>query len=276
MSILKKSGISAFSLVICLLLAVVIGCSSPAGSARYADNPVAERETLTQVSTIDALMAGLYDGLMSCGQLKGYGDFGIGTFHALDGEMVMLDGRIYQVKADGVAYPVPDSLEVPFAAVTFFDSDYESVLMPGATFAEVQAFVDLVLPTENIFFAIRIEGTFGYMKTRSVPAQEKPYPPLVEVTANQVVFEFEDVTGTMVGFRCPAYVSSLNVPGYHLHFLTADCKAGGHVLEFTVNDAVVSIDETSNFLMFLPGEGSGFYEMDLTADNVEELENAER
>lgn len=36
--------------------------------------------TLTQVSTIDAILNGLYDGVITYGELKGYGDFGIGTF----------------------------------------------------------------------------------------------------------------------------------------------------------------------------------------------------
>ena len=89
-------------------------------------------------------------------------------------------------------------------------------------------------PPKTCFYAVMIQGEFSYVKTRSVPAQEKPYPPLAEVTKNQPTFEFTDVTGTMVGFRCPPYVTGINVPGYHLHFLTDDRTAGGHLLEFTV------------------------------------------
>jgi len=114
------------------------------------------------------------------------------------------------------------------------------------------------------------------MKTRSVPGQQKPYPPLVEVTKNQPTFEFTDVDGIIVGFRCPAYVAAVNVPGYHLHFLTNDKSAGGHVLEFQVKEAVAYVDYTSEFLMILPGSDSDFYKIDLTQEKQEELEQVEK
>lgn len=256
-----------------LLALSIAGCSSDDG---YARNPVAGDETLTQISTIDAILGGVYDGFISYGDLKGYGDFGIGTFDGLDGEMLAFDGDYYQVKADGIAYPVADALETPFASVTFFDVDIEGEIPAGADYAGLQEYLDSILPTENTFYAVRVDGTFSYMKTRSVPAQEKPYPPLTEVTKDQPVFEFENITGTMVGFRCPPYAAGVNVPGYHLHFLTDDKDAGGHVLEFTVRKAVVSVDNTRDFLMILPEGDSDFYSVDLTPDKQEELEEAEK
>jgi len=225
---------------------------------------------------MDAILSGVYDGVLTYGALREYGDFGIGTFAGLDGEMVGLNGDFYQVKADGIAYLVNDSMETPFACVTFFDVDREVVLPGGVDYGQLEEFLDGILPTGNIFYAIKIEGNFNYMKTRSVPGQKKPYPPLVEVTKTQPTFEFKDVDGTIVGFRCPAYVAGVNVIGYHLHFLTEDRDSGGHVLEFTVTEATTYVDYTSEFLMILPGEGSDFYHIDLTADKQEELEQAEK
>ena len=261
---------------LCLLFTAVAGCSISTPPAGYADNPIAQRETLVQISTIDAILNGVYDGVVDLAALKDYGDFGIGTFEGLDGEMIGFDGNFYQVRADGIAYPVSDSMETPFACVTFFDIDHEEELPEGFDYEQIQELLDDTLPTGNIFYAIKIEGTFSYMKTRSVPGQQKPYPPLVEVTRNQPIFEFTNIDGTIVGFRCPAYVAGVNMPGYHLHFLTEGNNAGGHVLEFQVADAVAYVDYTSEFLMILPGEGSDFYELDLTQDKQEELEEAEK
>jgi acetolactate decarboxylase len=261
---------------LCLLFTAVTGCSISTGLTEYADNPVAQRETLVQISTIDAILNGVYDGVVDFAELKDYGDFGIGTFEGLDGEMIGFDGSFYQVRADGITYPVSDSMETPFACVTFFDTDYEEELPEGFDYEQIQELLDDTLPTGNIFYAIKIEGTFSYMKTRSVPGQQKPYPPLVEVTRNQPIFEFTNIDGTVVGFRCPAYVVGVNIPGYHLHFLTNGNDAGGHVLEFQVADAVAYVDYTSEFLMILPGEGSDFYELDLTQDKQEQLEEAEK
>jgi acetolactate decarboxylase len=260
---------------LCLLFTTVTGCSISTIPAEYAENPIAQRETLVQVSTIGAILNGVYDGVVDFATLKDYGDFGIGTFEGLDGEMIGFNGNFYQVKADGIAYPVSGSTDTPFACVTFFDTDYEEELPEGFDYEQIQEFLDDTLPTGNIFYAIKIEGTFSYMKTRSVPGQQKPYPPLVEVTRNQPIFEFTNIDGTVIGFRCPAYVAGVNIPGYHLHFLTKGKNAGGHVLEFQIAEAVIYVDNTSEFLMILPGEGSDFYELDLTQDKQEELGKAE-
>jgi acetolactate decarboxylase len=237
---------------------------------------VAPREVLTQVSTINAIMSGVYDGVTSIGTLKQTGDFGIGTLEGLDGEMIILDGSVYQVRADGKTYGVSDGQKTPFASVTYFDEDRTTALPEGMDFAVMQKFLDGSLPSENLFYALKIEGTFSYMKTRSVPGQSKPYPPLVEVTKDQPGFEFQNVKGTVVGFRCPPYVAGVNVAGYHLHFLTEDKTSGGHLLDLKVKEATVSVDDTAGFLMVLPGEGSDFYKIDLSQDRQQEVAEAEK
>jgi acetolactate decarboxylase len=235
-----------------------------------------DRELLTQYSTIDSLMNGLYDGITTVRELQKFGDIGIGTFEGLDGEMLEIDGRFYQVKVDGRAYPVASSARSPFAVVTYFDPDLKATLPSGLDNPGIQAYLDSQLPTPNIFYAIKISGKFSYMKTRSVPGQVKPYPKLVDVTQKQAVFEFNDVAGTVIGFRCPAYVNGVNVPGYHLHFLTAAKDAGGHVLEFKVSQAEALIDYTSRFNLVLPGPGSDFYKFDFSKDQSGDVQKAEK
>ncbi len=264
--------LSAYRVLLVALAAAPFVLSGCAGEAAA---PVG-KETLTQVSTVDALLEGVYDGVMTYGTLGEYGDFGIGTFATLDGEMLAFDGNFYQVRSDGVAYPVADDMETPFAAVTFFNEDFQYAVPQGLDMPGFTAFLDDRLDTVNTFYAIRIDGTFSHVKTRSVPAQQKPYLPLAEIAATQPVFEFQDVTGTLVGFRCPEFVGGVNVPGYHLHFLTDDKSAGGHVLEFTVAQADVSVDVTRDFLMILPDSGSDFYSIDLTPDNGDALEQVEK
>jgi len=259
-----------------LLLIGIMVTFSLTGCASQSANPISGGDTLVQISTIDAVLNGLYDGVTDFKTLKSYGDFGIGTFQALDGEMIAVDGKFYQVKADGKVYSVDDAMLTPFASMTYFSSDFSVDLAESMNYTAVQAFLDKNLPTNNIFYAIMIKGTFSYMKTRSVPGQQKPYPPLVDVTAHQPVFEMHDVEGVIVGFRTPSYVSGVNVPGYHLHFLTTDKTAGGHILDFTVKNATAQIDNTSDFLMILPGQGSDFYNLDLTKDKTAELNKAEK
>ncbi|MCL6449529.1 MAG: acetolactate decarboxylase [Armatimonadetes bacterium] len=125
-----------------------------------------------------------------------------------------------------------------------------------------------------MFYAIRIDGTFSYVKTRSVPEQAKPYPPLAEVTKNQPVFEMRNVRGTVAGFYCPPYVEGLNVPGYHLHFVAEDRRQGGHLLECSFQEGKVQMDQTREFYLTLLA-GSDFAVADLTTGRAEELKKAE-
>src|SRR6266700_4237965 len=84
--------------------------------------------TLFQVSTSSALVQGVYQGAVTVGVLREHGNHGLGTFEQLDGEMVVVDGGFYQVRSDGSVHPVGDDVLTPFAAVTPFEPDRQSVL----------------------------------------------------------------------------------------------------------------------------------------------------
>lgn len=189
---------------------------------------------------------------MECGELKKRGNFGIGTFDGLDGEMIQLDGGIYQVRTDGKAYVASNSQKAPFAVNLFFQSDKKISVPPNINYAGVQAFLDSVCPSKNKIYAIKIIGEFSYLKTRSVPKHEKPYPPLAEAVKNQKLFEFRNVRGTLVGFRFPEYLQSVNVPGYHFHFLTEDRAGGGHLLDFQGAALEAQVVEARSFTLEFP------------------------
>jgi len=257
--------------VVRYLLPAIIWTLSISGCASLQTN----KDVLFQASTIDALLVGVYDGDMTFKQLKRHGDFGLGTFNGLDGEMIALDGRFYQVKVDGTAYPVEDSMKTPFSVVTFFEPDESFNVEARLDYEQLKTYLDERIPTENIFYALKIEGVFEYMKTRSVPGQEKPYPALVDVVKHQSVFEFHDVKGTIVGFRTPGFVQGINVPGYHIHFITEDRKAGGHVLACQMEHVDVELDFTSELCVVLP-KSAGFAAADLTGERHRELEAVEK
>ncbi len=230
---------------------------------------------VTQVSTIDALLAGIYDGVTTLAELKEYGNFGIGTFNALDGEMVLLDGKFYQIKADGKVYRPALGESTPFAAVVKFDKTKYVPLPANCTYKQLKKILDKEFPNKNLMYAIRIYGEFSKVKTRSVPAQKKPYPPLVQVTKNQPVFNLAKQSGDIVGFRLPPFVKGVNVPGYHLHFLNEKLNAGGHVLDFTLKKGPAFVAVYSRFYLILP-DSKGFADADLTRDRAHELEKAEK
>lgn len=246
---------------------ILIGCST---------NSI-DRDTVFQTSTIDALLAGVYDGETTFGEIRKNGDFGIGTFDALDGEMILLDSIVFQVGFDGSVTEIDDSITTPFANSTFFEADKTIVLENLITsFADLEKFIDEQIPTTNLFYAIKIESEFPYIQTRSVPRQSKPYPPLAEVVGKQNKFEFENITGTVVGFRSPDFVAGINVPGYHLHFLSAAHDSGGHILEINLAAGTqILLDPTPRFTLELPEKGD-FLDTNLGEDKSAELEKVEK
>ncbi len=209
------------------------------------------RDTLYQISTINSLMAGNYDGIRPIQDVAKKGDTGIGTFDMLDGEMVMIDGVVYKVKASGAVEKPDVKVTVPFSAVTYFDVDSSIDLGSIKNLDELKAALDKMIIKKDRFYAFRIDGTFATIQTRSVPAQQKPYPILSEVTKNQAVFNFDNVKGSLVGFWCPETVGSINVPGYHLHFISDDRTMGGHLLNVSFETAKAMSDETRFFEMEL-------------------------
>jgi acetolactate decarboxylase len=144
-----------------------------------------------------------------------------------------------------------------FAAVTFFSPELTVPGIVAGNMTELTAVLDRSLPDRNLFYAIRIEGTFPYLRVRSIPAQGKPYPSLADALTHQAVFEYRNVTGTVVGFYSPAPAAGLNVAGYHLHFITADRSRGGHVLDISTRGNTAELDETPRYMVIFSQKGDG-------------------
>ena len=253
-----------------LVLALCLAFCLAAGALQ-----AAEPHRLFQTSTLQALMAGVYDGDLTFEALSRHGDFGLGTFDALDGEMIAIDGNFYQIKADGRVSPVAGTVKTPFAEVTFFKPGRTHMLEMPLNYQQLLDYVDRLLPSPNLPYAIRVDGLFSSVKTRSIPRQQKPYPPLAAAAQKQAVFELTNVTGVIVAFRHPAYLAGVNMPGYHCHFITADRRAGGHLLDCRVEGATVAVEGVPNFFLRLPGNQE-FLKSDLTGDRRRELEKVER
>jgi acetolactate decarboxylase len=241
----------------------------------FGAGPDQDRDLLFQVSTLSALQEGVYDGVISLQELSKHGDFGIGTFAGLDGEMIELNGKFYQIRADGRVYLMDETVKTPFAVVTYFEADQKVALKAPLNYQQLQTYIQTLLPTRNIPYAIKISGEFQYVKTRSVPRQNKPYPRLVEVTKNQPTFELGKVKGTIFGYWLPQYLAEVNMAGYHFHFLTDDRQAGGHLLECRLNAGTLELDYTYGLHLVLP-EQSDFFKTDLTRDTKEELKKIEQ
>ena len=232
-------------------------------------------DVLYQYSTLETLLAGVYDGQATFAHLAKRGDLGLGTFNALDGEMVAVDGKFYQVRSDGKITQAAPSQKTPFANLVFFRPERSIKINKPLAVAALQAMIDKNLPSKNLFYAFRITGLFGRVKVRSVPAQKPPYPPLTQVVKHQSVWNYKNIDGTVVGFRFPPYVKGLNVTGYHLHFLDKTRKKGGHLLDGAAAKVVVEIDYLYAMDLELPKQGA-FLKTRLGKDTAKAVHKVEK
>jgi acetolactate decarboxylase len=208
---------------------------------------------VTQVSTYPALEKGMYDGDVTYAQLAQAGNFGIGTFDGMDGEMIAIDGQFYQARSDGSVRVANGQSESPFATVTYFVPGQRlQPTEPLSTYDQLKAYLTGAVPQTNRPYAIRIHARFPYIKIRSIPSQHEPYPPLTDVIAQQVTWEKKDISGTLAGYWFPQYLSQLNAPGYHLHFISDDRQVAGHMLEGSLEGATIDIDPLDRVTVRIP------------------------
>ena len=223
---------------------------------------------------VNALVEGIYQQDSSMAEILAHGDFGIGTFNRLDGEMLVVDGRVYQLRADGRAYAVPPQTRTPFACVTVFRPySFDHSAQP-LDYAGLLALLDRLLPSSNMLYAIRVEGSFDYVRTRSVPRQETDRP-LVEVAREQCECEFAGIDGQMVGFWTPHFLQSIAPPGYHFHFLTSDAAHGGHLLDCRPRRVRISLQHIADLDLKLPLT-LDYLTADLNRDIGADLKEVER
>jgi acetolactate decarboxylase len=229
--------------------------------------------TLYQVSTSTALVEGIYRGAVRVGTLREHGDLGLGTFENLDGEMVVVDGHFFQVRGDGSVRECDDDDLSPFAVITRFAPDVEATLEQCPDLSRLASRFDGLRSSDNLFYAIRVDGHFDYVHTRAVCKTDNGVP-LVEAAAVQPEFEFHDISGTLVGFWTPEYARTFNVPGYHLHFLSDDRHSGGHLLQCRGSDLRLRLQGEGDYRIALP-ETEEFLKADLRRDPAADLAKAE-
>ena len=231
--------------------------------------------TIVQVATLNSLVSGNFGKMALFSELPIECNFGLGTFENLDGEMIIIDGIIYQLKVDGKAYQRDRSAGTPFATISNFQPTAEFGLPKQVDMGQFTSFIDTKIPDRNLPLLVRLDGEFELIHFRSVLAQKEPYPTLAEAAKNQTEFKREKVKGTVLGFRFPKYFESFNLPGYHLHFIDEGKQFGGHVLGFNATKGTVKIAESQSFYLNLPGHSESFRKTDLTIDRSKETEKIE-
>jgi len=238
-------------LALALIILVVFSAFYALWQFQANASSVVDRDVLFQVAAFNTFSMGNYTGCMSYGELAKHGDFGIGTFDGLDGEMLTLNGVFYQIPSSGIPRQVNASMEAPYATVTYFEAD-QTLTVTDLNYTQLKTQIDTVLLSQNAIYAIKVGGTYDYAQTRSPQKQTQPYPNITEALKTQSVFNLSNVSATAVGFWFPSNMNGVDYAGYHLHLITDDHTAGGHLLDCIIRNATVEIDQINQYNLVLP------------------------
>jgi acetolactate decarboxylase len=260
-----------------LFVSIFIVCLLAISAVSAGNGLLAKDDAIHQVSLMQSFMHGEYDGVITVGELKSYGDTGLGTFEGVNGEMIVLDGVVYQASADGSINIMKDNETVPFSTVTPFDEDEKIPEISASSFDNLTSQLDKEIEkygVNNIYVA-KIKGDFSNITVRSVEKQEKPYKEFTEVAkVDQKVFNYTNQSGTIVAVYFPEYMSELNMHGWHLHFLNDAKDKGGHVLGLTMENGTGSMDTIQEFDMVLP-QSESFAKMDFSENMTAKINSVE-
>jgi acetolactate decarboxylase len=208
-------------------------------------------KAIQQFSFVDALVAGLFDGAFDAATVVTNGTLGVGCGDALDGELVLLDDTFVVCRADGISSVEPQAA-IPFAEVVDFEPTFTLSLDGPLTEAEFEALVDGLVPSHNLFYAIRLDGEFESITVREAVRQQKPYRGLADAVGDQHETTCGATAGTLLGFKGPDVFQGLSVADYHLHYLASDRSVGGHSMDFVLRRGTLTMEAYASFTVHLP------------------------
>jgi acetolactate decarboxylase len=223
-----------------------------------------EDDTLVQVSTLNALMEGDYRGSKTVKEILKDTDTGVGTYNGLDGEAIIYKGHAYVGRATGEVTEMGPDETFAFSCTTRFDESVHEAELSFDSIEDLKVKLDKYLDSHNYFFMIKMEGLFN-VRIRSCFKQDEPYEPLYKVATDQREFEYNDIEGSVVGIFSPNYVEGMNLPGWHIHFLSRDFKKGGHILKITGNRIKIKVNKLQAWKVLMP-EDPNFSQWNLKED----------
>ena len=216
------------------------------------------KDKMFQVSTLQSLMMGYTRPVITVKELLEHGNTGLGTFEDVNGEMIVAGGHCYQAHDDGSVNEAPMDTGVPFASVAALDEEMTFEVRDLDDIDALKKELDLKIEEWfglNSMHIVRIDGEFTKVSARSESPYRSQHISLKEILSEtQKSFEFEDVEGTMICVYYPDYMDGINAPGWHIHFLSADRKHGGHVFDLALRRGLAVMDKLSSIEIKLPTE----------------------
>ncbi|MBQ7562255.1 MAG: acetolactate decarboxylase [Synergistaceae bacterium] len=227
---------------------------------------------------MQALALGYSRAVINVGELLHEGNTGLGTFEDVNGEMILMDGHCYRADQDGHITEVANDIGVPFAAVSKLYGEQQFTLKNMPNIESIRTELTRKIEEKfglNSMHIVKIDGDFTKVDARSEAPYRSQHITLKDILSQtQKAFIFDDIRGSLVGVYFPDYMDGINMPGWHLHFLSEDRTRGGHVFDVSLQEGAVKLDKISNIFINLPKEAA-FDTYSLKQDLQAEIKSVE-
>jgi len=241
-----------------ILLAALVPLISCSVKQIKTDNKKTSTDRIWHYSMIDAMRRGIYEGTHTVKELKDHGDFGLGTFNHLNGELIALDGTIYRILPSGNVEVASEDLKSPFTSLTFFKADLVKTINFTGAFEDLQEKILPMLSTQNLPYAIKIEARWSDITVAGAePISPSDTTELATLMKARPQYKRQNVKGTMIGYFTPSLLSNVDLSPFHFHFISDDKKFAGHLMSGQLKNAEIKI---------YMNEKSG-YDIELLRDN---------
>lgn len=226
----------------------LLSCNSASNKTTSTDNT--GHDKVWHYSVIDAMRRGIYEGTYTVKELKTHGNFGLGTFNHLNGELIALDGVIYRIPPSGQVEVAADTLQSPFTSLSFFSADLKKTIHFTGNFEELQKKIEEMLPSKNLPFAIKIEGLWDAITVGGAePITASDTTALAILMKTRPQYSEEAIKGTMVGYFTPSLMSNIDLSPFHFHFISEDRNFAGHLMTGNLKNVeiIIMIDEKQGY-----------------------------
>lgn len=221
-----------------LIAATMLSCQSKIQSKRSK----ADEDKIWHYSVMDAMRYGIYHGDQTIDSIKNNGDFGLGTFNLLEGEMVALNGKFYRIETSGKVVEVDGTARTPFASLAFFKPDSIINFQFTGDFEGLKTAIQQKIPSANLPYAVKVETIWQSLLVGGAkkldPADTTGLGTLMKT---RPAYPAKNIGGTLIGFYNPGYMSSVDLSPFHFHFLSVDESYGGHVMQGSLVKANVKL-----------------------------------
>ncbi|MBF4486354.1 acetolactate decarboxylase [Flavobacterium sp. CSZ] len=207
-----------------------------------------QHDAIYHYSVMDAMRNGIYQGEHNIEYLAAKGDFGLGTYNFLDGELIALDGVFYRIGSDGKVVE-ETKRKSPFISLVKFKKDTEITFHFNGTTQELQQKLITLLPSQNMPYAIKITCSFTEITTGGAEKiASADTTGLAILMKNRPLYKTKNITGTLVGFYNPPHFSTIDLSPFHFHFIADDKTYGGHLVAGLLKGSLtLSLDEKNGY-----------------------------